>query len=253
MTGAGMASLAGRTAVVTGGAGGIGEATARLLARRGARVVIGDIDPRAEGVAKRIVDDGGCAGFVRTDVTDEDSVMALMQSAVNGGAALDILVANAGVPETKVPLHELDMGHWHSVLDINLTGAVLSMKHALRVMDPERPCAVVAVSSILGLVGQAGSAPYSASKAGLANLVRSAALGYASSGIRINAVAPGYVQTPLLDGLAESVRSQMLARQPMGRLGTPEEVAAVICFLASDAASFVTGAVWSVDGGYTAQ
>ncbi|MFB9073164.1 SDR family NAD(P)-dependent oxidoreductase [Citricoccus parietis] len=131
--------------------------------------------------------------------------------------------------------------------------AALSMKHALRHMDAQGSGAVVAVSSILRLVGQTNSAPYSAAKAGVANLVRSAGLEYAPTGIRINADAPGYVETPLTAGLDESVRSQMTARQPIGRLGTPEEVAEVICFLASDAASFVTGAVWSVDGGYVAQ
>ncbi|NUL45358.1 SDR family oxidoreductase [Cellulosimicrobium funkei] len=257
--------FAGRTAVVTGAAGGIGAATARMLAARGATVVIGDVDPRAAEVVAEIEAAAGSALSVRCDVTDEDSVAALMDAAsefggsggADGSGHVDVLVANAGIAERKGSLHELDVDHWRTVLDIDLTGVALSMKHALRSMaaaDSGRGTgSVVAVSSILGLVGQAGSAPYSAAKAGVANLVRSTGLSYAPTGIRVNAVAPGYVETPLTAGLDESVRSQMVARQPIGRLGAPEEVAEVICFLASDAASFVTGAVWSVDGGYVAQ
>lgn len=259
--GANPSPFAGRTAVITGAAGGIGAATARMLAARGAPVVIGDVDPRAAEVVAAIEADGGRALSARCDVTDEDSVAALMDAAAGfdagggagGSGSLDVLVANAGIAERKGPLHELDLDHWRTVMDIDLTGVALSMKHALRHMDAQASGAVVAVSSILGLVGQAGSAPYSAAKAGVANVVRSAGLGYAQTGIRVNAVAPGYVEKPLTVGLDELVRAQMTARQPMGRLGTPEEVAEVICFMATDAASFVTGAVWSADGGYVAQ
>lgn len=235
-----------------------------MLAARGAAVVIGDVAPRAVEVVGAIEADGGKAKFVRCDVTDECSVAALMDAAADFGRAsegkrerraggVDVLVVNAGIAERKGPLHELDLDHWRMVLDIDLTGVAVSMKHALRHMDAQGSGAVVAVSSILGLVGQSGSASYSAAKAGVANLVRSAGLNYADKGVRVNGVAPGYVETPLTARLDRAVRAQMTARQPVGRLGRPEEVAEVICFLASDAASFVTGAVWSLDGGYVAQ
>lgn len=246
-------SFENRTAVITGAAGGIGAACAHMLAARGAKIVIGDINPGAHETAAAIRKLGGHAISVNCDVTDEGSVEAFMDAAQEFGGSLDLLVANAGIPERKGKLHKLDLAHWKSVIDIDLTGVALSMKHALVHMAEQKSGTIVAVSSILGLVGQAESAPYSAAKAAVANLVRSAGLTYAKEGIRINAVAPGYVQTPLVESLDAGVKAQILTKQPIGRLGRPEEIAEVICFLGSDAASFVTGAIWSVDGGYVAQ
>lgn len=242
----------GKTAVITGAATGIGRATALLLAERGAAVVIGDVDPRAGDVAQEITDTGGQSSFLRTDVTDEESVIALMNHAESHYGGLDILVANAGIAEPKQPLHELDMAAWHRVIGIDLTGVALSNKHALSHMIARGSGAIVNVSSILGSVGQANSTAYSAAKAAVANLTRSTAVTYAGQGIRVNAIAPGYVATPLIDGLPDDVRDAMIAREPIGRLAQPEEIARVIAFLASDEASYLIGAVIAADGGYTA-
>lgn len=238
-----------KVVVITGAASGIGAATARLLAAEGARVVIGDLDDNAATLVAELQAPGL---FVHTDVTNPASVERLMVAAAQAFGRLDVLVANAGIAEAKSPIHELDLDAWQQVIDINLTGVALCNKFAAQHMLKGQGGAIVNMASILAHVGQANSHAYSASKAAVVNLTRSVALTYARQGIRANCVSPGYVETPLLAKLPASVRTNMLNKQPNGRLGQPEEIARVVSFLASDAASLVTGACVNADGGYTA-
>lgn len=176
------------------------------------------------------------------DVTDERSVAALMDAAVARYGSLDILVANAGIAEQKGPVHELDLTAWQRVIEIDLTGVAIGNKYAAAHMVRSGSGSVINMASMLAQVGQANSTGYSAAKAGGLNFTRSAALTYAQQNIRFNCVSPGYVSTPLLAGLPEEVRSQMTARQPIGRLAEPVEIADAVAFLASDKASIITGA-----------
>jgi NAD(P)-dependent dehydrogenase (short-subunit alcohol dehydrogenase family) len=238
-----------RVVVITGAGSGIGAATARLFAAEGAHVVIGDIDENAETVVASLATPGV---FVRTDVTRAQSVEQLMTVAVKLFGRLDVLVANAGIAEVKSPIHELDIDAWQRVIDINLTGVALCNKYAAQHMLQGGGGVIVNMASILAHVGQANSHAYTASKAAVVNLTRSVALTYARQGIRANCVSPGYIETPLLARLPKAVLGSILERQPIGRLGQPEEIARVVSFLASDAASLVTGACINADGGYTA-
>lgn len=239
----------GKVVVITGAASGIGEATARLLVEEGAKVMLGDIDEAAGEVAASL---GLDAFFVCTDVTDPDSVANLMTSAVEHFGHLDVLVANAGIAEAKSPIHELDLAAWQRVIDINLTGVALCNQYAVLRMLQGNGGAIINMASILAHVGQANSHAYSASKAGVVNLTRSVALTYAQQGIRANCISPGYVETPLLSRLPKPLLAAIVEKQPIARLGQPIEIARVVSFLASSAASLITGACINADGGYTA-
>ena len=244
--------LTGKVAVVTGAGSGIGAAIARLFAGEGAKVVLGDLAESGAVLAAELAAEGFDAVFQRVDVTDETSAAALMQVAVTQFGRLDILVANAGIPERKSPIHELDLTAWRRVLEVDLTGVAICNKFAAGAMLATGGGAIVNMASILGHVGQENSNAYSAAKAAVVNLTRSVALTYARQGIRANCVSPGYVDTPLLAKLPDATRQMMLVRQPIGRLARPEEIAQVVAFLASDRASIITGACINADGGYTA-
>jgi NAD(P)-dependent dehydrogenase (short-subunit alcohol dehydrogenase family) len=232
-----MTDLEGRRAVVVGGASGIGAAVVSLLRSRGADVVVADI--RAED------------GVVACDVTDESSVVALFE----GLDRLDIAVNCAGVSGRMGPITDLSLDTWRGVLDVNLTGAFLCLREELRKMVPQGSGAIVTVSSGAGLRGLAQLPDYVASKHGVIGLVRAAALEHARAGIRVNAVAPGSIHTPMLAAFVdgdEKALAGMGRMSPVGRLGTADEVAEAIVWLCSDEARFVTGSVLSVDGGVSA-
>ena len=249
--------LEGRIALVTGGAAGIGRAIAEQAAREGARVVIGDIAKTGEEVARAITAAGGEAVFQVTDVRKAGDIARLVDLArTTFGAAPDTVFANAGIegpPNAPWTISEED---FIRVIDINLIGIWRTMAATLPSMVDKGRGAIVATSSVAGLVGAGGLGAYVASKHGVAGLVKSASIDVAKSGIRINAICPGMVATAMVERLAEQVEGfedALLAFEPMARLGQPPEIAEAAIWLASDRASFVTGHMLAIDGGYAAQ
>ena len=233
-----------KVAVITGASSGIGLAIAQKFVQEGAVAVSADINAPEDSAID----------FVQTDVTDSASLKSLVEKVVAKYQHIDILVANAGVAEKKAPVSELDEDNWQKVINIDLTGVVLSNKYIVQQMEKQTSGgSVINMSSILGVVGGAKSQAYSAAKAGVANYTKSQAVTYAAQGIRFNAVAPGYVNTPLLKTLPKETTDSMVGKMPIGRLAEPDEIANVVAFLASDEASIVTGALINADGGYTAQ
>lgn len=248
-------TMRGKVALVTGAGSGIGRASARAFAAAGAHVVVSDVSARGgEETVQSIRAAGGEATFVRADVTRASEVAALVSDTVAQHGRLDYAHNNAGIVAfgNAVDCTEED---WDRVLAVNLKGVWLCLKHEIPPMLAQGGGAIVNTASIAGLTGMPGAVAYGASKHGVIALTKSAALQYASGGIRVNAVCPGYIDTPMADAIFERVpdsEARITAQHPLGRLGAPEEIAAAVVWLCSDAAAFVTGHPLVVDGGYLA-
>jgi NAD(P)-dependent dehydrogenase (short-subunit alcohol dehydrogenase family) len=246
--------LKGKVAVVTGGASGIGRATAALFARKGANVVVADYEPTGgQDTVKMIKGEGGEAFFVETDVSRPEDVERMVKETVKTYGLLDILFNNAGVGETAKAT-EASLEHWERVLAINLRGVFLGCKYAIPRMIRNGGGSIINNASILAEVGFSEATAYAASKHGIVGLTQTIAIDYAAQGIRANTVCPGFIRTPMvMKGLDEETRGYIAGLHPLGRMGEPEEVAEAVLFLASDRSSFVTGTCLFVDGGYTAR
>lgn len=250
------ARLEGKIALITGGSSGLGRATAFAAAREGGAVVVAARRAgETEETARRIRESGGRATAVVADVSDERQVEALVATAVRTYGRLDVAFNNAGVFPPEGPLHEMDATIWDSIVDLNLKGIWLCMKHEIPRMLAQGAGSIVNMSSSAGLVGWKDAPIYTASKWGVLGLTRSAALQYAPAGIRINAVCPAFTRIEMFAAIAAAdpeVEERMRSTIPLGRLGTMEEIAEAVVWLASDAASFCVGHGLALDGGQTA-
>lgn len=255
--------LEGKSAIVTGAASGIGAAAARRFAVEGAAVACADLDfEAAVQVATEIGDAGGVASALRVDVTVPEDCEEMATATLSDRGRIDILYANAGIGAAGAA-HEVDLEHWQKVLDVNLTGAWLSVQAALPAMRAQKAGVILLQGSTAALVGLPAMAAYAAAKGGVVALARQLTADYAGEGVRVNAICPSTVPTPLFLGMAEerakaagveaaTAVDRIRSRHPVGRLGTVEDVAALATFLASDDAGWVAGGTYALDGGYTA-
>ncbi len=263
-----MGRLAGKVAIVTGAAKGIGASTSALLAAEGAAVVCSDIDVDAgEKVADAIQSDGGRATFAAHDVTSEAAWERVVGGAVEAFGQLDVLVNNAGIAPSGEAIEDLTLASWNKVISIDLDSVFLGCKYAIRTMKTSGGGSIINISSIMGLIGQPRAAAYNAAKGGVRLLSKAAALECAEAGygIRVNSVHPGYIDTPLVRnvvdegvvsgqmGSANEAIEMLSLLHPVGRLGAPVDIANAILFLASEESAFMTGSELVVDGGYTAR
>ena len=249
--------LDGKIALVTGGSSGIGRASALAFAREGAKVVVADVTAEGGQETVRLIKEaGGEARFLKVDVARAAEVETLITQTVAAYGRLDCAYNNAGIEGAFVSTTEYPEADWDRVLAINLKGVWLCMKYEIAQMLQQGGGAIVNTASGAGLVGVAGLSVYVASKHGVVGLTKTAALEYAKAGIRVNAVCPGVIQTPMVARLTSQrpeMAEALVAAEPMGRTGKPEEIAEAVVWLCSEAASFVTGHAMSVDGGYVAQ
>lgn len=245
-----MTTLTGKTAIVTGASRGIGAQIARKLAGAGAKIVVNysGSQEKAEAVVAEIQAGGGEAIAVKANVSDAEAVKAMVDEAMNAFGSVDILVNNAGITRDNLMMRMKD-DEWDDVINTNLKGVFICTKAVTRQMMKQRSGRIVNISSIVGVMGNAGQANYVAAKAGVIGLTKTTARELASRGITANAIAPGFITTDMTDKLNEDIQKSMLAQIPLGRFGEAEEVAKAALFLASDEASYMTGQTLHLDGG----
>jgi NAD(P)-dependent dehydrogenase (short-subunit alcohol dehydrogenase family) len=251
----------GKTVVVTGGALGIGKSACLLLAREGASVAVTDLrEADGRAVVQHIRDEGGTAAYWSMNVTDEKAVKSVFAEVRERFGSLDVVVNNAGIAGVNKPTDEVTVDEWRALMDVNVTGVFLCTKHAIPYMREAGGGSIINMSSIYGIIGAADLPPYHASKGAVRLMTKNDALLYATEGIRVNSIHPGYIWTPLVESLADgtpegvaALRADLDSRHPVGHVGEPDDIGWGVVYLASDESKFMTGAELVIDGGYTAR